>query len=92
MSKSTQLKRTISLPSEHSEYIENQVAIGKYATASEVVRAGLRALQERDEVIADWIRREVIPAYENYKVNPESAISYEESKRRIEKLIADKNA
>jgi antitoxin ParD1/3/4 len=73
MTKTTQLKRTISLTSEHSNYIEDQVSNNKYASASEVVRAGLRALQERDEVIAEWIRNEVIPAYENYKANPESA-------------------
>lgn len=92
MTKSVQLKRTISLPIEHSDFIEAQVSCGKYASASEVVRAGLRALQERDEVIAEWIRKEVVPAYENYKANPESAISYDESKRTIRKLIADRDA
>ena len=41
-------KRTISLPAEQANYIDTLVASGTYATASEVVRAGLRALQERD--------------------------------------------
>jgi antitoxin ParD1/3/4 len=41
-------KRTISLPAEQASYIDAQVAAGAYASASEVVRAGLRALQERD--------------------------------------------
>lgn len=71
---SAQSKRTISLPSEHSNYIDKQVASGKYASASEVVRAGLRALQERDEVIEEWILREVVPAYENIMAYPETGI------------------
>ena len=42
-------KRTISLPVEQASYIDAQVAKGAYASASEVVRAGLRALQDRDD-------------------------------------------
>ena len=41
-------KRTVSLPPEHAAYIDRLVASGLFASASEVVRAGLRALQERD--------------------------------------------
>ncbi len=41
-------KRTVSLPVEQASYIDAQVTAGIYASASEVVRAGLRALQERD--------------------------------------------
>jgi len=41
-------KRTISLPAEQASYIDALIVSGAYATASEVMRAGLRALQERD--------------------------------------------
>ena len=40
-------KRTFSLPAEQAEFIDAQVKSGTYASGSEVVRAGLRALQER---------------------------------------------
>jgi antitoxin ParD1/3/4 len=45
-------KRTFSLPPEHAEFIDQKVASGAYASGSEVVRAGLRALQERDAAVA----------------------------------------
>ncbi len=54
-------KRTISLPAEQASYIDALVASGTYATASEVVRAGLRALQERDSAVERWLRDEVVP-------------------------------
>lgn len=57
-------KRTISLPSAQARYIDALVDAGSYASASEVVRAGLRALQERDAVVERWLRDKVIPVYD----------------------------
>ena len=71
-------KRTISLPEEHSAFIDAKVASGAYGSASGGVRAGLRALQERDAAIERWLREEVVPTYEQLKANPESAISTDE--------------
>lgn len=51
-------KRTISLPTQHALYIDEQVSSGRFASASEVVRAGLHALQERDAAVARWLERE----------------------------------
>ncbi len=45
-------KRTFSLPTEQADYIDALVQTGTFASASEVVRAGLRALQERDAAVA----------------------------------------
>ena len=66
-------KRTISLPAEHAAYIDAQVAAGSYASASEVVRAGLRALQERDEAVERWLRDEVAAAYDAHMAAPDRA-------------------
>ena len=67
-------KRTISLPVEHAAFIEQQVASGTYASASGVVRAGLRALQERDAAVERWLREEVAPTYYTLKADPDRAI------------------
>ena len=68
-------KRTISLPVEHAAFVDAKVASGAYASASEVVRAGLRALQERDEAVERWLREDVAPAYDRIKANPKRGIA-----------------
>jgi antitoxin ParD1/3/4 len=67
-------KRTISLPPEQAGYIDDLVRRGSYASASEVVRAGLRALQEREAVVERWLREDVIPVYDAMQADPSRAI------------------
>lgn len=70
-------KRTISLPTEQAGYIDAQVASGLYASASEVVRAGLRALQERDAAVERWLQAQVAPTYDAMRADPSRAIPAE---------------
>src|SRR5713101_7344982 len=67
-------KRTFSLPTEQANYIDALVASGTYASGSEVVRAGLRALQERDAIVERWLREEVAPVYDEMKENPSRGV------------------
>ncbi len=67
-------KRTFSLPSEHTAFIDEKVASGAYASGSEVIRAGLRALQEQDAAIQRWLREEVVPAYDAIKADSSRGI------------------
>lgn len=76
-------KRTVSLPVEQAGYIDGLVAEGAYASASEVVRAGLRALQERDAAIERWLREEVAPVYDAMLKDPSRAIPADRVLRTI---------
>lgn len=60
-------KRTVSLKPENAAFIDAKVKSGGYASTSEVVRAGLRALQERDEAVERWLQEEVAPTYDAVK-------------------------
>ncbi len=77
-------KRTISLPAEHDAFIETKLKAGTYASASEVVRAGLRALQERDEAVEAWLRNEVVAAYDEMQKHPERGIPIDEAFKRLD--------
>ena len=77
------IQRTISLPPEQAAFIDAKVAAGDYASASEVVRAGLRALKERDEAVERWLREEVAPTYDAMAADPSSAISLDSLRAAI---------
>lgn len=68
-------KRTFSLPARQALFIDTKVRAGTYASASEVVRAGLRALEERDAIIESWLRSEVGPVYDAMNADPKRAVS-----------------
>ena len=68
-------KRTFSLPAEQAAFIDAQVKGGSFASASEVVRAGLRALQERDAAVERWLRDEVAGTYDRWKADPTAGLS-----------------
>ena len=66
-------KRIFSLPLDQSSYIGST-----YASASEVVCAGLRALQERDTAVEKWLREEVVEVCDAMRSNPGRAIPTEQ--------------
>src|SRR4051794_8697160 len=71
-------KRTFSLPTEQAGYIDKLVGSGTYASGSEVARAGLRALQERDAAVEKWLRKEVVSVCDAMQSDPRRAIPVEQ--------------
>lgn len=63
-------KRTFSISAQQSDFVDDKVRSGGYASSSEVVRDALRTLEERDAMVSDWLRREVVPSLLELKENP----------------------
>jgi antitoxin ParD1/3/4 len=70
-------KRAFELLSEQSDYIDRLVKSGTYASANDVIRAGLRALQDQDDAVERWLREDVAHVYDAMKENPDRAIPAE---------------
>lgn len=66
---------SITLPNEMADAVKSKVAAGEYATESEVIRDGLRALLARDRAVESWLHEQVGPAYDALKANPSRAVS-----------------
>lgn len=66
---------SVTLPNEMAEMVRTKVASGEYASESEVIRDGLRALQARDRAVEHWLRESVVPAYDALKAEPSRAVS-----------------
>lgn len=71
----TTQQMSITLSREMAEAVKQKVASGEYATESEVIRDGLRALLARDRAIETWLREKVVPAYDAHKANPKSGMT-----------------
>jgi antitoxin ParD1/3/4 len=61
---------SITVPHEMAQLIRAKVASGEYASESEVVRDGLRALMARDRAVESWLLGEVAPAYDALQADP----------------------
>jgi putative addiction module CopG family antidote len=66
---------SITLPNEMASIVKTKVAAGEYATESEVIRDGLRALMARDRAVENWLSHEVGSAYDALKNDPKRAVS-----------------
>ena len=83
----TTRQMSITLPLEMARIVREKVANGGYASESEVIRDGLRALQERDAAVERWLREDVAPTYDAHKANPEEAIPLAEVAARLDAFM-----
>ncbi|MHB1617683.1 MAG: ribbon-helix-helix domain-containing protein [Metallibacterium sp.] len=65
---------SITLTNEMADVVKAKVAGGEYATESEVIRDGLRALLARDRAMESWLRETAAPAYDAIKADPSRGI------------------
>ena len=74
---------SITLPIQMAEAVKAKVAAGEYATESEVIRDGLRALMARDRALESWLVGQVAPAYDALKADRSRALSIDEVRARL---------
>ena len=74
---------SITLPNDMADTVRAKVASGEYATESEVIRDGIRAMMARDEAVQTWLRTEVAAAYDALKAAPSSAVTASKVRARL---------
>lgn len=74
---------SVTLPVEMATQVKARVASGEYASESEVIRDGLRALQAREKAIDSWLREEIAPVYDAMQANPARARTADEVKAKL---------
>ena len=74
---------SITLPNEMATAVRSKVEAGEYATESEVIRDGLRALMARDRAVESWLHEQVGPAFDAIKADPARAATVSQVRARI---------
>lgn len=74
---------SITLPNEMASAVKAKVQSGEYASESEVIRDGLRALIARDKAIESWLHHQIGPAYDALKADPARAITADQVRARL---------
>lgn len=83
---------SITLPNNMAEALRQRVDSGEYASESEVIRDGLRALFARDAAVEQLLRTEVVEAYDELRANPDQAITSAELKKQLKEAREQKMA
>ena len=75
---------SITLPHAMADALRARVASGDYASESEVVREGLRALAAQEVAVEQWLRTEVAATCDAMDADPARGIPIEEVRAHFE--------
>lgn len=79
---------TITLPAEMAQAVKARVASGAYASDSEVIREGLRALSAQEQAVERWLANEGVARLDAYVARPEDTLSADETHALLRDHIA----
>ena len=79
----TTQQMSITLPKEMADAVKAKVRAGEYASESEVIRDGLRALMARDRAVESWLHQQVGPAFDALQADPSRAVSADDVRTRL---------
>lgn len=75
--------RSITLPKDMADVDKAKVSAGEYASESEVIRDGLRALMARDRAVDAWLNQQVGPALDELKADPSQAVTADQVRAHL---------
>ena len=79
----TTQQMSITLPNEMADVVKAKVRMGEYASESEVIRDGLRALMARDRAVESWLHNQVAPAHDALRADPSRAVTADQVRARL---------
>ena len=74
---------SITLSNTLADAVKARVASGEYASESEVIRDGLRALMARDRAVEAWLTERAALAYDALAADPSRAVSVDRVRARL---------
>ncbi|OWV88200.1 CopG family transcriptional regulator [Rhizobium sp. N122] len=74
----------VALGSHYDEFVRKQLESGRYNNASEVVRAGLRLLEDHETARERWLNEAIPARYDELMNKPELGIPAETVRARFE--------
>jgi antitoxin ParD1/3/4 len=84
MARRTTSPISVTLPSGQKAFVEDRVRTGRFASASEVVREGLRALEREEAHLDSWMREKIRAARDD----PRPSVPADEVLARLNARIA----
>ncbi len=82
----TTQQMSITLPNDMANTLREKVAAGEYASESEVLREGLRALMARDRAMESWLERDVAAAHDALRADPSRAVGLKQLRASLSAL------
>jgi putative addiction module CopG family antidote len=73
----------VALPDDMADRVRAKVASGEYADESDVVIEALRTLADREQCVEQWLRTEVVQAYDELEADPATGVSFEEVRESL---------
>lgn len=78
----------ITLPDDIARVLDRKVESGAYASPSDVLSDGLRALIDRDDAVERWLRDEVLEGHAEYLRDPSCAVPADDLLNQIKRRRA----
>ena len=74
---------SITLPLDMAAAVERKVRSGRYASVSDVMREGVRALLDQEDALERWLREEVVAGHREHLADPSKAVPADDILDRI---------